>query len=106
MEDNDHYDDDGNKYYISIGANFNTLKAVLTLTNNYQVDFTLANSIRHVLDFKSAIYTADYQESEDVVNIMNISSIPVNVDIVTGSYVNGTMQPVIYSFFPNVPPGH
>jgi len=102
MEDNNYYDDQGNKYYTTIGANFNTLKAVLTLENSYQVYFTSANSVRHVLGFNSAIYTAGYHESENVVNIMNISSILVNVDIVTGSYVNGTMQPVIYSFFPNV----
>jgi len=37
---------------------------------------------------------------------MNINSIPVNIDIITGSYVNGKMQPVIYSFFPNVSPGY
>ena len=106
MEDNDHYDIRNNKYYISVTANFNTLKAVLTLQGNYQVDFTPTNSIRHVLGFNSAIYTDWYQESESVVNIMTISSILINVDIITGSYVNGKMQPVIYSFFPNVPPGH
>lgn len=106
MEVNNHYDVENNAHYIAITANFNTLKAVLTLKNNYQVYFTPANSIRHVLGFNSAIYTAGYQESENVVNIMSISSILVNVDIITGSYVNGKMQPVIYSFFPNVPPGY
>jgi len=30
---------------------------------------------------------------------MNINSILVNIDIISGSYVNGQMQPVIYSFF-------
>ena len=103
MEDNDHYDIRNNKYYIFVTANFNALKAVLTLQGNYQVDFTPANSIRHVLGFNSTIYTDGYHESESVVNIMNISSILVNVDIITGSHVNGKMQP---AFFPNVPPGH
>ena len=37
---------------------------------------------------------------------MNINSILVNIDIITGSYVNGRMQPVIYSFFSNVSPGY
>jgi len=62
--------------------------------------------MRHVLGFNSAVYTTNYQESENVVSIMNINSILVNIDIITGSYVNGQMQPVIYSFFPNVSPGY
>ena len=70
------------------------------------MDFGLPNSMRHILGFNSAVYTAAYHESENVVNIMNINSILVNIDIITGSYVNGKMQPVIYSFFPNVSPGY
>jgi len=62
--------------------------------------------MRHILGFNSAVYTAAYHESENVVNIMNINSILVNIGIITGSYVNGRMQPVIYSFFPNVSPGY
>jgi len=62
--------------------------------------------MRHILGFNSAVYTAAYHESENVVNIMNINNILVNIDIITRSYVNGTMPPVIYSFFPNVSPGY
>jgi hypothetical protein len=36
---------------------------------------------------------------------MKINSILVNIDIISGSYVNGIQHPVIYSFFPNVAPG-
>ena len=106
MRDNNHYDSQNDKYYISISANSSTLKTILSLNNNYQVDFTSPNSMRHMLGFNQAIYTARYQESENVVNIMNINSILVNINIITGSYVNGRMQPAIYSFFPNVSPGY
>lgn len=108
MKTNGHYDsqNDNQKYYVSFTANSSTLKTILTLDNNYQVDFTLNNSLRHLFGFNSAIYTESYQESEGVVNIVSINSILVNVDIVTGSYVNGRMQPVIYSFFPKVSPGY
>jgi len=58
------------------------------------------------LGFNSAVYTTNYHKSENVVNIMNINSILVNTDIITGSYVNGRMQPMIYSFFRNVSPGY
>ena len=30
----------------------------------------------------------------------------VNIDIIAGSYVNGSTQPTIYSFFPNVSLGY
>jgi len=41
-----------------------------------------------------------------VVNILSINSILANSDIIGGSYVNGKTQNTIYSFFPNVSPGH
>jgi len=64
MRTNDHYDDENNKYFISVSANSSTLKTVLTLSNGYQVDFGLPNSMRHVLGFNSAVYTAAYHESD------------------------------------------
>ena len=106
MKNNHHYDSQSAEYYISIAANSSTMKTTLTLNNNYQVDFTPENSVRSVLGFNSEIYTEPFQESEDEVNIMNVNSILVNVDIITGSYVNGKMQPMIYCFFPNVSPGY
>ena len=39
-----------------------------------------------------------------MVNILSINSILVNIDIISGSYVNDSTQPTIYSFFPNVSP--
>ena len=41
-----------------------------------------------------------------MVNILTIKNILVNIDIISGSYVNGSTQPTIYSFFPNVSPGY
>jgi len=61
MRTNYHYDDENYKYFISVLANSSTLKRVLTLTNGYQVDFDAPNSIRHVLGFNRAVYTATYQ---------------------------------------------
>ena len=36
---------------------------------------------------------------------MKINSILVNIDIISGSYLNGVQHPVIYSFFPGIGPG-
>ena len=41
-----------------------------------------------------------------MVNILTINSILVNIDIICGSYVNGSTQPTIYSFFPDVSSGY
>ena len=41
-----------------------------------------------------------------MVNILTINRILVIIDIISGSYVNGSTQPSIYSFFLNVSPGY
>ena len=51
------------------------------------------------------IYASGFYESEYMVNILSINSIVVIIDIISGSYVNGSTQPTIDSFFPNVSPG-
>jgi len=106
LRQNGHYDSDNDDSYISISANSNTLKSVLMLDNKYQVDFRQPNSISSVLGFDNDIYTLGFQESEKTVNILAINSLLVNIDIISGSYVNGASQNTIYSFFPNVSPGY
>ena len=105
MAQNGHYDSSNEHYYITISANSNTLKSVLILENNYQVDFSQNTSISSVLGFNNTIYTLAFQESENVVNILSINSLFVDIDIISGRYVNGSTQNTIYSFFPNVSPG-
>ena len=73
------------------------------LENGFQVDFRYERSPNSVLGFNKAVYTSDYQEYENPVDIL---SILVNVDIISGSYVNGQRNPTIYSFFPAVNPGY
>ena len=47
-----------------------------------------------------------FHESENVVDILRINSILVNIDITSGSYINGATKNTIYSFFPDVSPGY
>ena len=89
-------------YYVTISANTNTLKSVLIIENNYLVDFRHSNFIARLLGFNDNLYSEDFQESENVVNIPIISSLLVDIGIVVGSYVNGSIQNKIYSFFPYV----
>ena len=106
MKKRGHYDEINEDYYINIAPNTNTLKSVLILEKGYQVDFNHQNSLAKVLGFTGTKYTEGFHESENVVDILRINSILVNIDIISGSYVNGTTKSTIYSFFPDVSPGY
>lgn len=100
MRNNGHVDS------ITLQPNYNTLKSVLIVSNNYKVDFRTPNSIRTVLGFNAGVYSSGYNESENIINIMNISSLRITSDVISSSYNNGSTDNVIYSFFPNVGPGY
>ena len=106
MRKNNHYDQTSDKVDTDISANTNTLKFEMFFRNNYEVDFRKDKSINSLLGFHINLYTSGFLESEKIlVNILTINSILVNIDILSGSYVNGSTQPTIYSFFPDVSPG-
>ena len=88
MKKRGHYDSINEDYPINISANSNTLKSVLILEKDYQVDFKHRDSLAKVLGFTGTKYTGGFHESENVVDILRINSILVNIDIISGSYVN------------------
>ena len=98
-----HYDKANDKDNMEIFANTNTLKSEMIIKNKCEVDFRRYNAINGLLGFDSKLYTSAFNESENIVNILTINSILVNM---LGSYVNGSTQPTIYSFFPDVSPGY
>ena len=106
MRKKGHYDKANDNDNIEISPNTNTLKSEMFLKNNYEVDFRKDKSIISLLGFDSNLYTSGSHESENMVNILTINSILVNIDIISRSYVNGSTQPTIYSFFPDVFPGY
>src|SRR6201996_7456254 len=103
---NGDYNQETNENYISITANVSKLKSIVHISHNeYLIDFNMSNSIGSTLGFNPSTISYGYNESHKIVDIMKINSILVNIDIISGSYVNGIQHPVIYSFFPNVAPG-
>lgn len=82
------------------------LKTSITIAANFTVDFTYLNSINSLLGFNSQVLTAGTHTSDNIANINRTNSIFVNCDLVARSYVNGSNQQVLYTFFPNVPPGY
>jgi len=57
-------------------------------------------------DGKPNILEMGSVESENTVNILDISSILVSCDLTGNSYLNGDLSAVLYSFFPGVGVGH
>jgi len=100
--ENGDYDDV--KSPFSVTANLSTLKSIIEITKDeFKVDLdTLAPTLGFDLHKK---LEKGYHESPKIVDIMKINSILVNVDVISGSYVNGSLSSAIYSFFPNVRPG-
>ena len=90
---------------FTLTANTNTFKSILEINSNYRVRF-LQNSLKTVLGFTGEVYDAGTHISENVINIMSITSILIHIDIINGSYVEGSKKPVIYSFYPKVNPGY
>ena len=105
-EKNDHYHNVNDKNNVEISPNTNTLKSDMVLKNNYEVDFRKDKSVNSLLGFHSNLYTSGFHESQNMVNILTINIILVNIDIISGSYVNRSKQPTIYSFFPDVSLGY
>ena len=95
--------DSADAYDIVIGANFNTLRTKVTLTNNYQLDMT--NGIRLLFGFDSQIITAS-KESENLADISGgIDALLIQCDIIQGSYLNNSSGQSLATFLPNTAPG-
>src|ERR1043165_1732061 len=107
MKANGDWNSSNNAYNISISKNTSTLKSIIDITNaNYKIDFTITNSVRHILGFDSVVLSQGHNVSESIVSIIDFNSIFVNCDCINESYVNGISSPVIYSFGPKVSPGY
>ena len=108
MITNGDFNADKNEFYITISADMPELKSIINITNpSYFVDFNLENSIGSTLGFQPVTVGPGYNKSQAIVDITKINLVLVNVDIISGSYVSGSLSPCIYSFDPyKVPPGY
>ena len=95
----------GKKTDVILQPNKNTFQTIMTIAENVKVDFSAPNSIRTVLGFEALVYGKGRHLSEHTVNIMRVNSIFVHTNVIGSTYVNGSETPVIYSFFPDIPPG-
>lgn len=93
---------------FDIQANNNTLKCIINIKiPNTKIYFDKERSLRDLLGFQSGILdTVGEHEGVNPVDILKVNTILVNCDAIDGSYLNRIKHPVLYSFFPNVPPGY
>ena len=113
MISNGDYDVDNKEFYITLSADIPELKSIINITNrSYIVDFNIENSIGPTLGFHyDALWHGKigygYNKSPNIVDITKTNLVLVNADLISGSYVNGSQSPAIYSFDPyKVPPGY
>lgn len=97
-------------FSFELEANKNTLKCLLKCSHD--IDFTIDNNISKILGFKNKIYpgfktnlqTEPY-ESDEIVNIMKISTIKVECNLISGSFSDGLPSQIVHEFYPSVPAG-
>ena len=98
---------------ISIVGNYNLLRVVITLEPNYDVDFTISNSIRGLLGFNSQLYENNGATDLEFVGELpgnitgGVDSISINCSILNPSYniTNNRTSTSLHSFTPNSGPG-
>lgn len=101
-----HWDETNDVSFILVKGNLNTLKCELSITDRrFEVDFSPLTSIGKILGFEPKKYEFGHHVGTNTVNILNVNSILVHCDLISGSYVGGQAQPTLYSFFPNSAPG-
>jgi hypothetical protein len=77
----------------------------MQIKEGYEVHFR-KGQLATLFGFNKTIYSRGTHKSKHPININKMNSIFFNIDITSGSYVNGSSKPIIYSFFPEVSPGY
>jgi len=91
MTINGDYDIVNNEHYIYLTTKIAESKCIVNITNqNYRVDFGIESSIGPTLGFQPVVISQKYNISQGIVDITKINSVLVNVDFISGSYVNGS----------------
>lgn len=100
--ENDHAD------LFEIRANANTLKCIIELKDpEVKIRFDSHRSLKSLLGFTTnTLEGVGEHVSANIVSILSVNAILVHCNIIEGSYLNGVERPILYTFFPNVPPGY
>ena len=90
---------------ISLSPNNNTLQCELSC--RYSVDFTPKDSIGKLLGFSPKVLQANTNYFSDLpVNIINVSSVRIECNVITGAYYGSKLSHTLFEFSPDVNPGY
>lgn len=92
---------------FDIRGNVSTLKCVIEILKpDVVIIFHVDDSMKDLLGFTVGDLTGlGKHEGQKIIDIMTVNSVLIHCNIIEGSYLNQWKKPIIYSFFPNVPPG-
>lgn len=86
-------------------GNLNTMKCEM-MSDTLDVDLTSPSSIAPLIGFHKKIYSASKKhESQLPVDVMNVDDIRIECNVAVGSFDNDRPSSIIYSFYPDTPPG-
>src|SRR6266581_745673 len=100
-ENNDIEVKDSKDYYpIEITADLITSKFVIIINHkDYKVSFNIPNTINNILGFDSKKdLLKGYNKAITIGNITDISTINIECDLITNSFMNGKKANILYSF--------
>ena len=90
---------------ISLSPNNNTLQC--NLRCKYAVDFRRKDSIGSLLGFSPRVLKANENHFSDLpVNIIKVSSVRIECNVVTGAYYGSRLSHTLFEFSPDVNPGY
>lgn len=89
---------------FSLKANNNTLKC--EIQSAYDIDFTPSDSVGNILGFsKRKLAAKKLHESDLPVEIIKVTTIRIECNIIKGSHYNSQSSHTLYEFAPTVDPG-
>lgn len=90
--------------HIKIYPNCSTLKCAVYCDKT--LNFDIENSLGNILGFdKTKLEANKWHESNGPVNILPLSAIRIDCDLIQNSYANGTPTHILHEFIPNTPRG-
>ncbi len=90
---------------LSLKSNNNTLKC--ELKSVYDIDFEPQDSIGQLLGFSPLILDANTLHESDIpVEIIQVTTIRIECNIISGSYYTNNPSHTLYEFTPTVDPGY
>jgi hypothetical protein len=91
--------------HISFIPNYSTLKLIITLKPNVQINLRFG-TLHEILGFDKTIVTQSSEGSKTVDITRGVNSILIHSSLISSSYNNGVASDILYSFLPDKPPGN